>query len=89
MYCMISQVDVSTALAYVMAPKDDSELTVVKKACQATMDLFTKFLKEQIISIIDGEKVGLIVSNCSKNRRLNATRNVLLKGISAICYRHD
>ena len=53
--------DVSTNMAYVMAPKDESELSIVKKACQATMDLFSKFLKEQIISTIDGEKVKLII----------------------------
>jgi len=41
-----------------MAPKDDGELAIVRKACQATVDLYTKFLKEHLMDIIDGEKVG-------------------------------
>ena len=40
-----------------MAPKDESELTIMKKACQATQDLFKKFLREQIMEIIDSDKV--------------------------------
>lgn len=52
------QVDVSAPLAYVMAPKDESELLVIKKASQATMDLFNKFVKEQIMEVIDAEKVS-------------------------------
>jgi len=51
------QVDVSAPLAYVMAAKDDTELITIKKACQATMDLFSKFLKEQLMDFIDKDKV--------------------------------
>ena len=29
----------------------------MKKACQATMDLFSKFLKEQLMDLIDKDKV--------------------------------
>ena len=50
----------SSALAYVMAPKDDSEVTVIKKACQATSDLFNKFVKEQLMEVIDADKVDKI-----------------------------
>ena len=53
------QVDVSGALAYVMAAKDNTELMTMKKACQATMDLFSKFLKEQLMDLIDKDKVCL------------------------------
>ena len=49
--------DVSASLAYVMAAKDDAELITMKKACQATMDLFSKFLKEQLMDLIDKDKV--------------------------------
>ena len=35
-------------------------MTVVKKACQATMDLFKKYLREQIMDLIDRDKVGYI-----------------------------
>jgi len=44
-------------MAYLMAAKDDAELITMKKACQATMDLFSKFLKEQLMDLIDKDKV--------------------------------
>lgn len=49
-------VDVSAAAAYLMAPKEDSELITIKKACMVTVDVFTKFLKDQIMEIIDSDK---------------------------------
>ena len=52
--------DISAGLAYVMAPKDETELSVVKKACQATCDIYNKYLKTQIIDAIDSEKVSLV-----------------------------
>ena len=55
---VVLQVDVSGPMALVMAPKDESEIITVKKSCQATMDLFKKFLQEQIMDLIDSEKVG-------------------------------
>ena len=48
--------DMSIPMAYIMATKDDSEVSVVKKACQTTVDVFSKHLKEQIMDIIDGDK---------------------------------
>lgn len=47
----------SAAVALVMAPKEENELIVVKKACTVTTDLFTKYLKDQIMEIIDSDKV--------------------------------
>ena len=52
------QVDISSSMAYIMAPKEETEVTVVKKACQASMDLFSKYLKEQLMDLIDKDKVG-------------------------------
>jgi hypothetical protein len=46
-----------------MAPKEEAEVTIIKKACQATQDLFKNFLREQIMEIIDTEKVKLIFHN--------------------------
>ena len=43
-------------MAYIMAPKEESEISLVKKACQTTIDVFSKYLKEQIMDIIDGDK---------------------------------
>lgn len=51
------QVDVSSSIAYVMAPKEENEVSTIKRACQATMDLFNKFLKEQLMDLIDKDKV--------------------------------
>lgn len=49
--------DVSAPLAYIMSVRDDSELNTMKKACQVTVDVFSKYLKEQIMDIIDNDKV--------------------------------
>lgn len=52
-------VDISSAIALLMATKEDSEIITVKKACLVTVDVFTKYLKDQIMEIIDSDKVGL------------------------------
>ena len=31
-------------------------MRIIKQACQATVDVFSKYLKEQIMDIIDGDK---------------------------------
>ncbi|KAF5287110.1 hypothetical protein FQR65_LT12333 [Abscondita terminalis] len=51
-----TSVDVSAAVAYLIAPKEDSEIITVKKACMVTVDVFTKFLKDQIMEIIDSDR---------------------------------
>lgn len=51
-----STVDISSAIAYLMAPKEDSEVIIMKKACMVTVDVFTKYLKDQIMEIIDSDK---------------------------------
>lgn len=51
------QVDVSATVAYLMAPKDDSEIVLMKKASQLTVDVYAKYLKDQIMEIIDADKV--------------------------------
>lgn len=53
----LSQVDVSAAAAYIMSPKEDSEILTIKKACLVTSDVFTKYLKDQIMEIIDSDRV--------------------------------
>jgi len=51
---------VSAAAAYIMSPKEDSEILTIKKACLVSVDVFTKYLKDQIMEIIDSDKVTLI-----------------------------
>lgn len=48
--------DVGSAIGYVMAPKEESELVIMKKACMVSVDVFTKYLKDQIMEIIDSDK---------------------------------
>nr|CAD7196229.1 unnamed protein product [Timema douglasi] len=50
--------DISAAIAYIMAPKEDSEILTTKKACLVSVDVFNKYLKDQIMEIIDSDKVG-------------------------------
>lgn len=40
-----------------MAPKDDPEIVLMKKAAQLTVDVYAKYLKDQIMEIIDSDKV--------------------------------
>eukprot|EP00731_Ephydatia_muelleri_P026733 Em0018g833a len=49
-------VDVSAAFAYVSAPKDETELDLIKKACQITCNVFSKHVKKEIVTIVDEEK---------------------------------
>ena len=51
------QIDVSAAAAYLMCPKEDAEVVTIKKACMVSVDVFTKYLKDQIMEIIDSDKV--------------------------------
>ncbi|KAK3882667.1 hypothetical protein Pcinc_012963 [Petrolisthes cinctipes] len=50
------QLDMSSSMAVVMSVKDDSEIITIKKACNATVEVFSKYLKEQIMDIIDRDK---------------------------------
>ncbi|CAK1552562.1 unnamed protein product [Leptosia nina] len=49
-------IDVSSSIALLMAPKEDPEVITIKKACLVTVDVFTKYLKDQIMEIIDSDK---------------------------------
>ncbi|XP_057672853.1 FACT complex subunit spt16 [Diorhabda carinulata] len=49
-------VDMSSQIAYLICPKEESEILTIKKASMVTVDVFTKYLKDQIMEIIDSEK---------------------------------
>lgn len=49
-------VDVSSAAAYLLCPKEEGEIVTIKKACMVSVDVFTKYLKDQIMEIIDSDK---------------------------------
>ena len=55
-FLLFRTVDVSAGAAYLMAPKEENELMVIKKACQVSVDLFNKYLKEQVMEIVDADK---------------------------------
>lgn len=50
------QVDISSAFGYMMCSKEEPEILTVKKACLVTVDVFTKYLKDHIMEIIDADK---------------------------------
>ncbi|XP_047128886.1 FACT complex subunit SPT16 isoform X1 [Hydra vulgaris] len=52
-----AKVDLSSQFAYLMAPKDESEVNLIKKASYVTSTLFDKFFKQQVVKIVDEEKV--------------------------------
>ena len=49
-------VDVSVSLGYIMCPKEEVEVMNMKKACLVTVDVFTKYLKDHIMEVIDSDK---------------------------------
>ena len=57
-------------MAYIMSVKEESELSTIKKACQVTVDVFSKYLKEQIMDIIDGDKKVGEANHHKKNQLL-------------------
>jgi len=48
--------DISNVIALLTAPKEESEIEVTKKACSLTVEVFSKYLKEEITEIIDADK---------------------------------
>lgn len=53
-------VDMSAAFAYLISPKEENEIVTIKKSSQISVDVFNKYLKDQIMEIIDSEKVSSI-----------------------------
>lgn len=43
-----------------LSTKAENEITLIKKASLSSVDLFTKYLKDQIMEIIDSDKVNNI-----------------------------
>lgn len=48
--------DVTSVFAYIMSVKEESEINVIKKASQVSVDLFNKYLKDQILDVVDADK---------------------------------
>ena len=45
--------DLSTFLALLVTSKEETEIEITKKACSLTVEVFSKYLKEEITYIID------------------------------------
>ncbi len=67
--------DVTAVVTAVMAPKEDTELAVIKKAAGVTSEVFSKYLKEQIMDIIDSDKVKTVLMQYTLK---NMLKNVAL-----------
>lgn len=46
----------SSAAAYIMAPKDEHEISLITKAAALSTEIYTKYLREEITEIIDSDK---------------------------------
>lgn len=55
-------IDISVAIAYIMAPKEESEIMTMKKASLVSVDIFNKYLKDNIMEIIDSDKVKYLLA---------------------------
>lgn len=64
-------VDISAAIGYVTCPKEESEVTTVKKACTAVVDVFSKYLRDNIMDIIDSDKVIIPLCTIVKRNRVH------------------
>ncbi|XP_050429872.1 FACT complex subunit spt16-like isoform X2 [Adelges cooleyi] len=49
-------VDISAVIGYILSVKAENEITLMKKASLSSVDMFNKYLKEQIMEIIDSDK---------------------------------
>ncbi|XP_064416469.1 FACT complex subunit SPT16 [Latimeria chalumnae] len=50
------KVDISAAVAYTIAVKEDGELNLMKKAATITSEVFNKFFKEKVMEIVDADE---------------------------------
>ncbi|KHJ42556.1 peptidase, M24 family [Trichuris suis] len=65
-------VDVTVPFGLLMAVKDQSEVALIKTACESTCAFFNKFLKPQLIGLVEEERVvthAAISEACSKASR--------------------
>lgn len=56
-------VDIGASVAFIISPKEESEIQTIKKACTVAVDVFGKYLKDNIMEIIDSDKVIIIITN--------------------------
>ncbi|KAJ7313085.1 hypothetical protein JRQ81_004353 [Phrynocephalus forsythii] len=50
------RVDISAVVAYTIAVKEDGEIALMRKAAAITSEVFTKFLKDRVMEIVDADE---------------------------------
>ncbi|XP_003227277.1 FACT complex subunit SPT16 [Anolis carolinensis] len=50
------KVDISAVVAYTIAVKEDGEIAMMRKAAAITSEVFTKFLKDRVMEIVDADE---------------------------------
>ncbi|XP_072833109.1 FACT complex subunit SPT16 [Pogona vitticeps] len=50
------KVDISAVVAYTIAVKEDGEIALMRKAAAITSEVFTKFLKDRVMEIVDADE---------------------------------
>ncbi|XP_010071418.1 PREDICTED: FACT complex subunit SPT16-like, partial [Pterocles gutturalis] len=50
------KVDISAAVASTMAPKEEGELHLMRKAAAITSEVFSKFFRERVMEIVDADE---------------------------------
>jgi len=46
----------TSTIGLVLAVKEDSEVNIIRKAFQVSLDVFNKYLKDQVMDIVDGDR---------------------------------
>ncbi len=46
----------TTVFAYTSSVKDEGEVSIIKRACTITCQVFSKMVKKEIVTIVDEEK---------------------------------
>lgn len=46
-------------IGYILSIKAENEITLIKKASLSSVEMFSKYLREQIMEIIDSDKVNI------------------------------
>lgn len=52
--------DISNAIAGLLSVKEETEVLLLKKASQITVEVYQKYLRDQIMDIIDSDKVQTV-----------------------------
>ena len=83
------RVDVSLGFARLFSVKDEKEMSLIRKACQTTCVLFSKFVKKEIVSIIDQDtKVKHSKLTTQIEHALGERENFLPPGVSTDSVEH-